>query len=100
MPPPPSPPSLPSARISLDTEIFTYGLPVESANQQAWLKRDLAAVDRSVTPWVFVYGHKQQWMKSQNVTAINDALHAAGVDLYFTGWVVASAGGCATGGES
>ena len=45
--------------VALDTEIWFYGTAVESANQLKWLKADLAKVDRSKTPWLLAYGHKQ-----------------------------------------
>lgn len=58
------------------------------ASQLKWLEADLAAVDRSVTPWVFVMGHKAGWMDSigsANFSAIEDILHKYGADLYLTG---------------
>lgn len=45
--------------VSIDTELWYYdGTPTEIANQFAWLKADLAAVNRTETPWVIAMGHK------------------------------------------
>ncbi|RYG53546.1 hypothetical protein EON66_08395, partial [archaeon] len=46
--------------VSIDTELFSYGgTQAQIDAQYAWLTADLAAVDRSVTPWVIAFGHKQ-----------------------------------------
>ena len=42
--------------VAVSTEAyFSYA---GAAPQYAWLEADLAAVDRAVTPWVIVYGHR------------------------------------------
>jgi hypothetical protein len=55
--------------VMLDMETDYAGYPEESfdpiqfgeylGQQQDWLAADLAAVDRLVTPWVIVFGHRQ-----------------------------------------
>jgi hypothetical protein len=42
--------------LALSTEAYFYYDGVQA--QYAWADADLAAVDRSVTPWVVVYGHR------------------------------------------
>lgn len=72
--------------IALDTEFVAYGgTAQEIDDQQAWLARDLAAIDRRRTPWVIAFGHKTMWMDLQNATAMHGLLQAAGVNLYLTG---------------
>jgi acid phosphatase type 7 len=51
----------------IDTETYFYcnGTATlckeQQAEQLAWIEADLAAVDRSRTPWIIVLGHKQGW---------------------------------------
>jgi hypothetical protein len=65
--------------------------------QATWLEADLSAVDRSITPWVFVVFH-QPYMNSNTAhsyiaegipmqNAIEDLLYEYGVDLVFSGHV-------------
>jgi hypothetical protein len=59
-------------------------------SQLDWLDRDLAAVDRTVTPWVIAYGHKQGWMDGigpGNWSKIEAIMQKHGVDMYFTGHI-------------
>ena len=42
--------------VAISTEAYFYYKG--AAAQFAWLEADLAAVDRSVTPWLIVYGHR------------------------------------------
>ena len=51
LPPPPRASPLPSFRAT--EHLFEPGSP-----QHAWLEADLAAVDRSITPWVILGGHR------------------------------------------
>jgi hypothetical protein len=44
--------------IAIDTEVFEYGTPDQATAMYDFITSDLAAVDRSVTPWVIAYGHK------------------------------------------
>jgi len=58
--------------------------------QLAWLRADLAAVDRAATPWVVAAAHKHAGMDQTNFTSsgLGDALMTAGsapVDLFFVG---------------
>ena len=49
--------------VSISTEFYyflNYGL-VQVMSQYSWLESDLARVDRSVTPWVVVYGHRPMY---------------------------------------
>jgi hypothetical protein len=48
--------------VVIDTEQYYYD-PDGVAAQYAWLEADLAKVDRAVTPWLIVLGHKGYWMK-------------------------------------
>lgn len=63
--------------------------------QYAWLADDLAAVDRSVTPWLVAHLHAP-WYNSNYAhqgdgedmrLAMEDMLYAAGVDVVFAGHV-------------
>jgi 3',5'-cyclic AMP phosphodiesterase CpdA len=49
--------------IALNSEAQLYG---HTLNQYKWLAADLAKVDRSVTPWVFVFFHSP-WYSSNTV---------------------------------
>ena len=65
--------------------------------QVAWLRKDLAAVDRKVTPWVVVYGHKPLYCSTDDyydckvsgpqhiAPSIEPLLKAYHVDLYLAG---------------
>ncbi len=64
--------------------------------QLAWLKADLAAVDRSVTPWVFVFQHRPLLCSTKGeegdhvpggrfLTLLEDTLLAHSVDVVITG---------------
>ena len=63
--------------------------------QYNWLKADLAAMDHTATPWLFVNTHAP-WYSTNTVhqgdgeaqrQALEDMLYAAGVDAYFMGHV-------------
>lgn len=43
--------------VSMSTEAFFF-YPAAVAEQDAFLEADLSAVDRAVTPWVIVFGHR------------------------------------------
>ena len=61
--------------------------------QYQWLKKDLASVDRTKTPWVFAMSHRP--MYSSSVASYQAAMRAAfeqlfvqgGVDLYMSGHI-------------
>ncbi|KAK9250497.1 Metallo-dependent phosphatase-like protein [Lipomyces tetrasporus] len=54
-----------------------YSGPFGTSGQQvAWLEADLAAVDRTVTPWVIVSGHRPWYSASTNCTACGDAFES------------------------
>jgi predicted phosphohydrolase len=57
------------------------------ANQLAFMKADLAAVDRKVTPWVIALVHKDWRMQPDAYAAFNSVLEAGGVDVLFCGHV-------------
>jgi len=76
--------------VGIDTEVYAYGTAAEATEQLAWLAADLAAVNRSVTPWVVVIGHKQGWMDSisghgGSFLDLEKVLQDGGADLYFGG---------------
>lgn len=67
----------------------------EYSNQYAWLKADLASVDRAKTPWLIALFHVP-WYNSNEAhqcegddmkAAMEPLLRAAGVDVVFTGHV-------------
>ena len=57
------------------------------ANQAAFMQRDLAAVDRSVTPWVVALVHKDWTMETEAFAAFTPILDTGGVDVLFCGHV-------------
>ena len=57
------------------------------ANQLAFVKADLAAVDRSVTPWVVALVHKDWSMQPDAFASYSPVLEAGGVDVLFCGHV-------------
>jgi hypothetical protein len=85
--------SLTTHFIAWDTEAWWSQTPAEQAAQLAWLKADLAAVDRTATPWVVSYAHKA-WYMDDTIQPPNGAgaevwtlMHEGGVDLFFCGHV-------------
>ncbi|KAL5711705.1 Purple acid phosphatase 15 [Ranunculus cassubicifolius] len=66
-----------------------------SGEQYQWLKRDLANVDRSVTPWLVATWHppwystyKPHYREAECMkVAMEDLLYAYGVDIVFSGHV-------------
>ena len=57
------------------------------ANQLAFMKADLAAVDRKRTPWVVALVHKDWTMQANAYADFNNVLESGGVDLLFCGHV-------------
>ena len=57
------------------------------ANQLAFMKADLAGVDRARTPWVVALVHKDFTMEGEAFAAFTPILNAGGVDLLFCGHV-------------
>ena len=55
------------------------------ANQLAFMKSDLAAVNRSATPWVVGLVHKTWWMQMDAYADFTPVLQAGKVDIVFTG---------------
>lgn len=68
----------------IDSEQFYYD-PASVDAQYTWLAGDLAAVDRTATPWLIVLAHKGYWMKKTNYTTYMDLFHTYGVDLVLAG---------------
>ena len=54
-------------------------------NQLAFLRADLAAVDRAQTPWVVALAHKNSWMAPEAFADWSPLLQAAKVDVLFCG---------------
>jgi hypothetical protein len=54
------------------------------ADQEAFVTKDLAAVDRSVTPWVVAFSHKSYQM-DQTTWAMHDFITKYKVDWWFVG---------------
>lgn len=72
---------------NLDAGPFGY-----EGQQKDWLEADLASVDRSVTPWVLVGGHRPWYTTNSDAEgchacqkAFDGILYRYGVDLVFTG---------------
>jgi hypothetical protein len=57
------------------------------ANQLAFMKADLAGVDRARTPWVVALVHKDYSMEGEAFAAFAPLLNAGGVDLLFCGHI-------------
>lgn len=57
------------------------------ANQLAWMRADLASVDRSVTPWVVALVHKSWAMSGAAYKDFAPILEDGGVDVQFVGHV-------------
>jgi hypothetical protein len=67
-------------------EAYAYKSGAELiANQKAFMKADLAAVDRSVTPWVVGLVHKDWTMEAEAFADFGPILEDGGVDLQFVG---------------
>lgn len=74
--------------VQIDTEIYSYGTDAQIAAQKAWLAADLAAVNRTKTPWVLSQGHKGYYESPKTdwgVLGISEPFADANVDIYFTG---------------
>lgn len=57
------------------------------ANQLAFMKADLAAVDRKATPWVVGLVHKDWTMEAEAFAAFSPILQGGKVDVLFVGHV-------------
>ena len=74
--------------IVFSAEAYLYARSeVFLANQLAFIKADLAAVDRRVTPWVVGAVHKDWTMAAEAFAAFSPVLEAGGVDVTFVGHV-------------
>jgi hypothetical protein len=67
-----------------------FGGPFGTYNQQInWLTNDLASVNRSLTPWVVVFGHRGWYLSSTTnptcQTAFENLFYTYGVDVYVNG---------------
>ena len=69
-------------------ESYVYSVNAEfNANQVAFMKADLASVDRKRTPWVVALVHKDWTMQPDAFADFNSVLEGGGVDLLFCGHV-------------
>jgi hypothetical protein len=69
-------------------EAYVYSVSaVFNANMVAFMKADLAAVDRKRTPWVVALVHKDWTMQANAYADFNNVLESGGVDLLFCGHV-------------
>ena len=55
------------------------------ASMLAFMAADLAAVNRTRTPWVVAYSHKLWWMDATDFSKITGLLQDNRVDLLFAG---------------
>jgi hypothetical protein len=68
--------------IVLTAEAYLYSrTPAFLANQLAFLKADLAKVDRSATPWMVLLCHKDWTMATEAFNDFTPMLIAAGLDV-------------------
>ena len=47
--------------VSINSEYYFYGNEEEQVKHRIWLEKDLANVNRSQTPWIIVFGHRQMY---------------------------------------
>ncbi len=74
--------------ISFSAESYAYRSgPELLANQLAFMKADLAAVDRKVTPWVVALVHKDWNMEAEAYADFYPILDAGKVDALFCGHI-------------
>ena len=74
--------------LSFSAESYAYRSGAELlANQLAFMKADLAAVDRKVTPWVVALVHKDWNMEAEAYAAFYPILDSGDVDVLFCGHV-------------
>ena len=74
--------------IGFSAEAYTYNSGAAFlANQLAFMKADLAAVDRSKTPWVVALVHKDWDMEGEAYQNFYPVLEAGKVDVLFCGHV-------------
>jgi hypothetical protein len=74
--------------INVDTELSSYGTAAQIAAQRAWLAADVAAINRTRTPWVLAQGHKGYWESPKTdwqTLGLDASFAAANVDAYFCG---------------
>ena len=81
--------------VSMSTEAYFFYSG--AAAQYAWLEADLAAVNRTATPWVIVYGHRSIYCSCDSdcdadATAVRDGANGMeelfmkhGVDIWING---------------
>ena len=78
--------------IGFSAEAYAYNSGAAFlANQLAFMKADLAAVDRSKTPWVVALVHKDWDMEGEAYQNFYPVLEAGKVDVLFCGHVSAPA---------
>ena len=74
--------------IGFSADAYTYRSGSQMlANQLAFMKSDLAKVDRKVTPWVVALVHKDFDMEGEAYADIYPVLDAGNVDLLFCGHI-------------
>lgn len=74
--------------IVFSAEAYLYARSADFiANQVNFMKADLAAVDRSATPWVVALVHKDWTMEPEAFADFYPVIEAGGVDILFCGHV-------------
>jgi hypothetical protein len=74
--------------VVVSAEAYIYSVDAGFlGNQLRFLKADLAAVNRSATPWVVALVHKDSFMQPNAFADFSPVLEAAGVDVLFCGHV-------------
>ena len=67
-------------------EAYTYHSGADFTSRQlAFMRADLAAVDRKVTPWVVALVHKAWWMEADAYADFTPVLIEGKVDILFCG---------------
>eukprot|EP01013_Petalomonas_cantuscygni_P023245 TRINITY_DN44641_c0_g1_i1.p1 TRINITY_DN44641_c0_g1~~TRINITY_DN44641_c0_g1_i1.p1 ORF type:complete len:685 (+),score=80.08 TRINITY_DN44641_c0_g1_i1:120-2174(+) len=80
--------------VAWSSEIY-FSHPFAIPQHEAWLREDLARVNRSVTPWVVAYGHRPMYCSNADGAdcrkqghirgALERLLHEGGVDFLLMG---------------
>lgn len=72
--------------VGVDTEMWPYNASAADIDAMlGWLAADLAAVNRTHTPWVFFFGHRGPWMDGADFTGIFPLLQQYHVEIAFLG---------------
>jgi hypothetical protein len=80
--------------VSINSEYYFGGTRWEIENQRAWVENDLRNVNRTITPWIIMFGHRQMYasgregrVKESEIleSGLGYLLGKYGVDMYICG---------------